>query len=110
MAATLITTIPLVRRACSPAPMLTPRSHPGPDAEMRSRLPLNPPANPATATSTSNLRTAGDEPYELRHVGSRFRAGRNAPAQTAEALRSHAHAPQRFPARLNQQPPGPDGD
>ena len=53
---------------------------------------------------------AGHEPDELRHVGSRLRAGRNAPAQTAEALRRHAHAPQRFPARPDQQPPGPDGD
>ena len=53
-------------------------------------------------------RPAGHEPDELRHVGHRLRAGRYAAAQTAEALRGHAHAADRFPARAGQQPPGAD--
>jgi hypothetical protein len=55
-------------------------------------------------------RTAGDELDELRDVGSRFRVGGNAPAQTVEALCSYAHAAQRFPSGPDQQPPYPDGD
>lgn len=39
-----------------------------------------------------------------------FRAGGYAPAQAAQTLCRHAHAPQRFPARAYQQPPGAHGD
>ena len=52
----------------------------------------------------------GHEPDELRHVGHRFRAGRHAPAQAAQALRGHAHAPRRFSAGHHDQPPVADGD
>ena len=39
-------------------------------------------------------RPAGNEPHEFGHVGPGIRSGRHAPAQTAQAFRRNAHAPQ----------------